>query len=423
MISKIETLPNEILLHIFSCLTWDNMLTSLWSLNARFNSLICLTLSINDNRLNNGLVIVHGLSYNKCCSILFPLILNSSSLCSSIQRIHFDGTNLMSSDLCYQLLFNNKNILHFPHLKSLILTRCGSIEPVIQSLVYLIKYQLDELTLTFDDDIFARFFFLGKRLSKVSYKENQLNMIKEFVCRLFSTQCQLTSLRLDISNEFRCGFLHQCLSSNSDLSSNLIQSCNITLRRLHIRLNYARFLESLIEYIPNLEQISVEFIGSLQIDTLWKSNIEALKQSNENWFNKVSKLQCLSLKSFIDDDLEFIYLKWILNNLNYVKKLQVHIKSCKLDDRKCQNIWKCLIDANFIRQYCLPDRIPNLIDFNFYISSQCQLSYDANNNDFDKYGLLMSLKVLSKMRQSKRIDIPFRNVTKIQFGTYFDRKN
>ncbi|CAF5014013.1 unnamed protein product, partial [Rotaria sp. Silwood1] len=119
MISKIEILPNEILVHIFSCLTWDNMLTSLWSLNARFNSLICLTLSINDNRLTNGLVIAYGLSYNKCCSILFPLILNSSSLCSSIQRIHFDGINSMSSDLCYQLLFNNKNILHFPHLISL----------------------------------------------------------------------------------------------------------------------------------------------------------------------------------------------------------------------------------------------------------------------------------------------------------------
>ncbi|CAF4853459.1 unnamed protein product [Rotaria sp. Silwood1] len=173
MISKSEILPNEILLHIFSCLTWDNMLTSLWSLNARFNSLICLTLSINDNRLNNGLVIAHGLSNNKCCSILFPLILNSSSLSSSIQRIHFDGINSMSSDLCYQLLFNNKNILHFPHLKSLILTRCGSIEPVIQSLVYLIKYQLDELTLTFDDDIFTRLFFLRKCLSKVSYKGKQ----------------------------------------------------------------------------------------------------------------------------------------------------------------------------------------------------------------------------------------------------------
>ncbi|CAF3353074.1 unnamed protein product [Rotaria sp. Silwood1] len=116
MTSKIETLPNEILLHIFSCLTWYDMLISLWSLNVRCNSLICLTLSINDNRLNNGLIIAHGLSYNKCCSILFPLILNSSSLSSSIQRIHFDGINSMSSDLCFQLLFNNKNILHFPHL-------------------------------------------------------------------------------------------------------------------------------------------------------------------------------------------------------------------------------------------------------------------------------------------------------------------
>ncbi len=74
--------------------------------------------------------------------------------------------------------------------------------------------------------------------------------------------------------------------------------------------------------------------------------------------------------------MEFIYLKWLLNNLNYVKKLQVHIKSGKLIDRECQYIWKSLIDANFIRQYCLPDTIPNLIDFNFYICSQCQLSYD-----------------------------------------------
>ncbi|CAF2865526.1 unnamed protein product, partial [Rotaria sp. Silwood2] len=137
-----------------------------------------------------------------------------------------------------------------------------------------------------------------------------------------------------ISNEFCCDFLHQCLSSNSDLSSNLIQSCNITLHRLYIRLNHARFLESLIEYIPNLEQISVEFDGSLQIDTLWKSNIEALKQSNENWFNKIPKLQCFSLKSFIDNDLEFIYLKWLLNNLNYVKKLQVHIKSFRPDYKR-----------------------------------------------------------------------------------------
>jgi len=116
-------------------------------------------------------------------------------------------------------------------------------------------------------------------------------MIKQFLCQLFSGQCQLTSLRLDISNEFRWGSIHRCLSSNSDRSPKLIQyqlqSCNTTLHRLHIRLNHSDFLESPIEYVPNLEQISVEFDTSLEFNTLWKSNIEALRRSNENRFNKV----------------------------------------------------------------------------------------------------------------------------------------
>ncbi|CAF1506480.1 unnamed protein product, partial [Rotaria sordida] len=97
-----EILPNEILLHIFSYLEWFDMLISLWSLNIRFNSLVCSILSIYGNRLNNGLLITHGLSYNKCCSILFPLFLNSSSLSSSIQYIHFDETNSISCDFSYQ---------------------------------------------------------------------------------------------------------------------------------------------------------------------------------------------------------------------------------------------------------------------------------------------------------------------------------
>ena len=80
-------------------------------------------------------------------------------------------------------------------------------------------------------------------------------------------------------------------------------------------------------------------------------------------------------------------MRWLLNNLNYVKKLQVHIKSGELIDNKCQNIWKSSIDANFIRQYCLPDTIPNLIDFNFNICSQCQLSY----NDIEK--IINSFKI------------------------------
>ncbi|CAF2739271.1 unnamed protein product [Rotaria sp. Silwood2] len=32
-----------------------------------------------------------------------------------------------------------------------------------------------------------------------------------------------------------------------------------------------------------------------------------------------------------------------------------------------------VVDANFIRQYCLPDIITNIKSFHFYIISQCQL--------------------------------------------------
>lgn len=68
-------------------------------------------------------------------------------------------------------------------------------------------------------------------------------------------------------------------------------------------------------------------------------------------------------------------MKWLLNNLNYIEKLQLHLKGGTLIVTSDQNtLWKSFIDANFIRDYCLPDTIPNLIDFNFYICSECQLS-------------------------------------------------
>jgi hypothetical protein len=82
-------------------------------------------------------------------------------------------------------------------------------------------------------------------------------------------------------------------------------------------------------------------------------------------------------------------LKWLLNNLNYVEKLQVHLKSDNIIETRSKNIWKSFIDADFIRQYCLPDMITNLIDFNFYICTQCQLSI----NDIEK--IINSFKIHS----------------------------
>lgn len=149
MSATIETLPNEILLNTFSYLSWSDMLSSFWSLNMRFNALVCSTLSKNDNSFNSGLVISSGLSYKKCSTILFPLIFSSSSLCSSIERIHFDGNNSSSYDIFSELLFDEKNLLRFPNLKSVILTQCESMKSFIKNLSYLIEYQLDNLTLTF----------------------------------------------------------------------------------------------------------------------------------------------------------------------------------------------------------------------------------------------------------------------------------
>ncbi|CAF2052473.1 unnamed protein product [Rotaria magnacalcarata] len=381
MISRtsIEALPNEILLKILSYLSWYDMLTSLWSLNIRFDYLACSSFSIDRKLSNTGLVFALGLSYNKFAR-LFPLILECPSLCSSIQRIHFNETNSIACDLMYELLFNDKKILHFPNLKSLIVTKCQPMEPIIQCFSYLIEHQLDELTLTFDERMIKYYINIRRNLSKISNKAQRTAMIKQLVSQLFSSRCHLTSLRLDISKFFVGYSIHKCLSSNSYSSLNSTEYRNqlfcLTLRRLHIRLKHCCFLESLIEYVPNLEELLVAMNLSLKYDVDNHLNIEKNQQSNRNWFNKVSKLRFFSLKALINNDGGFHCLKWLLNNLNYVEKLQIHLKGDGFDERKSQTIWKSFIDANFVRQYCLPDTIINLIHFDFYICSQGELSFN-----------------------------------------------
>jgi len=151
MITTFEKLPNEILLTVLSYFSWSELLTSLWSLDTRFDALICSILS----RFNNGLIIIEpGLSFTKCHSILFPLISRSSSLLTCIQRIHIDGANSNVYDLIYEWLFDDeKHMFRFPNLKSLILTQCLLIKPLLKALPSLIKHQLDELALTFDRDM------------------------------------------------------------------------------------------------------------------------------------------------------------------------------------------------------------------------------------------------------------------------------
>ncbi|CAF3090302.1 unnamed protein product, partial [Rotaria sp. Silwood2] len=115
------------------------------------------------------------------------------------------------------------------------------------------------------------------------------SMLKQILCQTFSNQCQLSSLQLDIA---KLSYeIHQGLNSLSYVSTNKIsndfQSYCITLRCLYIHLNHICFLEHLIEYVPNLEQLSVHFRNSLIDKYYLDSNINIPKLSNENWFNKV----------------------------------------------------------------------------------------------------------------------------------------
>ncbi len=114
-------------------------------------------------------------------------------------------------------------------------------------------------------------------------------MFQQLLCQMFSNQCQLTYLRLDIR---KSSFdIHQCLKSNSHHRLNTVadgfQSYCLTLRRLQIHLDYTCFLEDLIEHVPNLEQLLV-YCQQLQRHYIYSNScVHGSIPSNGNWFNKV----------------------------------------------------------------------------------------------------------------------------------------
>ncbi|CAM4900526.1 unnamed protein product [Rotaria socialis] len=388
MRTKFESLPNEILLIILANLSSLELLTSLWSLNKRIDVLICSILSRVDNRLNSGLLIIEpGLSFNECHSLLFHSV---STLNFCIQRIHFDGANSIASDLSYELLFDNdKNILRFPNLKSLVLTRCFLIESLIKSLPLLVKHQLNELVLTFHGKVLKPL----PKCNVISFRnvrtEKILIKFDELIRHLFSNECRLTSLRLDFASKHNDIDHLQCLKPHDNLSSGSMiadkyKFCCSTLRRLHIHIAHTCFFEHLIDYVPALEQLFVFSEHSSNIKRQLTAGINIFVQTNDNWVNKVPKLESFTLKTSVENDIEFTYLKWILNNLNHIKKLKIHLTSDGAYGTDA-TIWKSVVDANFIRRYCLPDKVINLTHFDFYISSSCELQMNNISDIIDSF--------------------------------------
>ncbi|CAF4978533.1 unnamed protein product, partial [Rotaria socialis] len=139
---------------------------------------------------------------------------------------------------------------------------------LIENLSLLIQYQLNELILTFDKDIIQ--LYLCEQWSGISRFGEESTLIlklKEFVFKLFSVKCQLTTLDLDISNDYDSIGIHTCFSLSSNRYLNLINNKLVTyctsLRCLRIQLIYGVFLEQIIERVPSLEILSVQFACSL----------------------------------------------------------------------------------------------------------------------------------------------------------------
>ncbi|CAF3874562.1 unnamed protein product, partial [Rotaria sordida] len=368
MINKLENLANEILLIILSYIPWFQIIESFWSLNKRLNSLIYLKTLMN----NNG-IIIHKrfLSFNRYHSIMTSKICDLLSFFSCIEWMDIDGNHSNYDDIICQWIFH-REILYFVNLKKLILRECYLTEKSLKNLSLLIQYQLDELILIFDKNIFALFCYGARILRKRFNREYKLMlMFQEFVRRLFSDKCQLTSLELDLSTDFFNVNIHKCFST---ITNKPVTHC-MSLRYLHIHLIYGFLFEHLIEHVPNLEILSVQFKNAL----LWKNSLDSdtttFIPTNVNWCNKIPKLKYFSLKSAINSHLQFDYLKWILNNINYIDKLKVDLYIKYLMD------FINVIDANFLRRYCIPDILTNLIYFDFYIIFKCRLLF---SNDIQK---------------------------------------
>lgn len=116
------------------------------------------------------------------------------------------------------------------------------------------------------------------------------DIFRQIFGQIFSNQCQLTFLKVNIS---KLSYeIHQCLKPNSYFHSNIINNefqsnyCT-TLRCLKIYLYYGCFLEDLIEHVPNLEQLSVDFKHLYRHCKYSQSNNQNATMANISWFTKV----------------------------------------------------------------------------------------------------------------------------------------
>lgn len=132
--------------------------------------------------------------------------------------------------------------------------------------------------------LLLRFFFLFLQID-----ESLSSIFQRFMRQIFSPRSQLISLDLDISNATY--YVHECLQqyshSLSNTNSHQFYFYCTTLRYLKIYIAHEIFLDDLISFVPNLEEISINFRDSLCPRFPFNPVELATKLSNQDWFSKV----------------------------------------------------------------------------------------------------------------------------------------
>ncbi|CAF4809603.1 unnamed protein product, partial [Rotaria sp. Silwood2] len=116
-------------------------------------------------------------------------------------------------------------------------------------------------------------------------------MCQEFMRQLFSSKCQLTSLRLDISKDNSFFQIHNYFSSSffhintNQIDNQLVTTC-MSLRRLHIHIIYGYFIEHIVNHVPALEILSVIIRDSLARHLLYQMKVKTFTPAVVNWYDK-----------------------------------------------------------------------------------------------------------------------------------------
>lgn len=127
----------------------------------------------------------------------------------------------------------------------------------------------------------------------IGISEQHLIMLKELISKLFSGKCRLKYLELDLSKIYVDGEIDQYLKPISTGCSNGYQNNDdnycLMLRRLKIRVRKGSCIAKFLDRIPNVEQLSVEFVNTSELFSLPRLDDDLFQKSDRNWSNKVRK--------------------------------------------------------------------------------------------------------------------------------------